>query len=548
VSRSVRRRIAQAAVIALALVMTAFLATGCTKSSSKNGNIASSAKGVDYVPRSAFMYFVFDLNFDGDAWKQANDLLKKFPKYDDSKKKLIEDISKEGDVDYKTDIKPWLGDQAGFAVLKVSAKKGAKNDAFFAWADLKDETKAKAFLKRETEQTSTTSYKGYDLITAKAKHPDTDDSNEPTVYAIKDNTLLFANKASALRAAIRASKGKSIKDTPGYDDTVSEVEDDSLGSMYVSGVAVRKLLDQAVAQGGAQTKSVRGLLDVPQLRSLQGFAMGLSPEDEGFDLLGHVNYDEEKLGNESLGENFDPTLVKGLPGTTVFAVGGDNLGKGVDKLIESLKDSNPAVSQQMAQVEAMLGVSLDDVIEVLSGQFSFALLGKAQGKPTLPVAGVIFEAKDEAKSAKVLEKLLGASTLATGSPATKKSIAGVQAIQAKSGSTVVTAATFDKKMVVGTSEQFLSDIKTGTSTLGDAAGFKQVWDDAGAPDEVGGLFYADVHGLVSAFKSSSFGAMLAGDKAKSAEDVPISDVLGWVVNDKHSQTIEFFARVDSDAA
>lgn len=553
VPRRPQLRVLHIATIVLAVLLAAVVAVGC--GGRKGAGPVSSAKGLDYVPRNALFYMVFDLDFDGPAWKRAEKLLKRFPGYDAKKGDLLKQMTADAnsDVDFDKDVKPWLGDEGGIAATKITAKKTTLEDSFFLWADVADEKRATSFIERESKEIGRTEYQGVDIVTTKDSDADDADKDDTTVYALTDGTLLVGNKASALKAAIRASKGRSIADTRGFEEVTSKVDDDALASLYVSGAAVRKLLEAAIADQGEKGTSLKGLLDLPQLKAMQGFAMGVSPEAEGFRLNGHAGFDQELLDKGDLGTNFEPTLLQGLPGNTVLAFGGDDLGSGLDKLLTSVKNSDPAMAQQMSQAEAMLGVSFDEITKALGGQFAVALLGAAKsGAGGVPAGGAVFEATDEAASAKVLEKLLGAATLATAAPVSKKTIAGVQALQAKSGSTTVTGATFDGKLVVGTSEQLLTSIKTGTNTLGENAAFKEAWEYAHAPDRVGGVFYMDVKGVVDAVGSGIAGAIASatGSSGKvdtaAAESTPLTSVLGWVVNDESSQTIEVFVGVGDE--
>src|SRR4051794_20289105 len=90
------RRLRWLALAALTTVAAAAIASGCGSSSGSSGGSAAAAKGLDFVPKSAIVYGVFDLDFHGTAWGKVDTLLKNFPNYAAQKDKALAKLEQSG--------------------------------------------------------------------------------------------------------------------------------------------------------------------------------------------------------------------------------------------------------------------------------------------------------------------------------------------------------------------------------------------------------------------------------------------------------------------
>jgi hypothetical protein len=105
---------------AIAIVGAALVAAGCGGSGSSS---ATSSGALDHIPSTALAYASFDTDFDGDEWKQFDHLATAFDKdfkgVGDELSKSAGKAEGDDDVDFDKDVKPWLGDSAGVAVLST---------------------------------------------------------------------------------------------------------------------------------------------------------------------------------------------------------------------------------------------------------------------------------------------------------------------------------------------------------------------------------------------------------------------------------------------
>jgi hypothetical protein len=152
-SSSGRRRglLVGGAVLAVALV-----GGGAALAASKLGG--GGAQPDEVVPASAVAFVAFDLDPSSGQKIDFLRFARKFPdaadaigKDDDVRKAVFEALKKQGDLkgDWASDVEPWLGDRAGFAVLPPGAD--GEDPGAVAVLAVTDEAKARAGIAKVSE-------------------------------------------------------------------------------------------------------------------------------------------------------------------------------------------------------------------------------------------------------------------------------------------------------------------------------------------------------------------------------------------------------------
>lgn len=138
-------------VVAAAVVAVGLVGGGAALAASKLGG--GGAQPDEVVPASAVAFVAVDLDPSSGQKIDFLRFARKFPdaadaigKDDDVRKAMFEALKKQGDLkgDWATDVAPWLGDRAGFAVLPPAAD--GEDPGAIAVLAVKDEAKAKAGL------------------------------------------------------------------------------------------------------------------------------------------------------------------------------------------------------------------------------------------------------------------------------------------------------------------------------------------------------------------------------------------------------------------
>lgn len=488
-------------VAAVVVVSAALVAAGCG-SDSDSSSAAKDAKALDFVPKTALGYATVDLDLEGDNWKQFEKLAGAFTEDFDLEKEIADLGDEDDKTDYKKDIAPWLGAGAGAAVIDV-AKNGDDAEAF-VWIELEDRAKFEDYAKGEGFKKDG-SAGDFDFWTKK------DDT-----FAVSDDLAITGETKAQIKKIVEFD-GDSITSVDGLDSVIDDLEGDSLATIVVNGDGVRDWIKK--------DDDLKALANNKQLKEFDGAAVSFAAEDEGFRLSG-----VSKGGTEG-SSNGGTDVLRGLPGNTVLALGGNDLGGGIKSALDSAGESDATVQSAVAQVSGLLGVEVGELQKAFDGEFVLGVSGEDDGlqalvgtiagaamgggmegvnPASLTKAGAItlaFEANDD--TAATLDKIAGAVGGLTGGGTPKAGTAGD--FETKTMSVMglpVTAASKDDVAAISIG----TDVFTGwgSDSLGDNAAFKDAWKAAGAPDDVAVSFWADFPRVAKLAELKSKSGVTAG--------------------------------------
>ncbi len=286
---------------------------------------------------------------------------------DEKVDQVVQNLLATTGIDYRADVKPWLGDQIAIAAWPNGADPTQASTVILA--DVSDPDAALSSIAAITADQglsfTTETYEGVELQVA-----------EGTAYAVVDGMLVVGNGADAVHAVVDTSGGgDSLAAQPAFTDAMDEQPNDYLASFYVD------LAGLAEASGAAA-----------DLGSITTASAVLVAEPDGLKLSGSAPL--------SAGSGADPsaaptaaeqgTLTGWMPeGTlaevTVFGLR-DALeaGLAVAGDVPEGEEVTSALDTLRALAAFALGVDLDaDVLPLLDGETALAVGGiGATGMPS----------------------------------------------------------------------------------------------------------------------------------------------------------------------
>lgn len=384
-------------------------------------------------------------------------------------------------IDYRTDLKPWLGGQVAIAAWP-SAEGRIEDSSVVVIAEVRDPDAAATAvpgLIAEGATFATESYGGTELHVADAG-----------AYAFVDDMLVAGPDADALRAAVDASDGSSLADRSDFRTTSADLPVDHLASAFVDVAAIGE------ATGDATLSGV----------STAGFV--LVAEQEGLRLSGSMPFDVEEAApsaRTSFALGTEPSsLVDWMPESTVAEVVVFGLRQSLEDA-EAMLGATPdgqEVAGFLSTARALaafgLGINLDtDVLPLLDREVGIALTG-LDGE--LPSGQLLLRPSDGEAAAGMLDTLAArlAEAGATRETTTPDGGDGVEVtILTLPDTGSVAYAVVDGIVILGFSaDDVAASIEAHRSgaTLGADETYRSTFEVAGA--RAGTEAYADVGRLV----------------------------------------------------
>jgi hypothetical protein len=222
-----------------------------------------------------------------------------------------------------------------------------------------------------------------------------------------------------------------------------------------------------------------------------------------------------------------------VPSGALFYLGFKDLGPTLQRLLDVVAAGEPEVGRQLGQLEAATGVSFTgDLVPLLSGEHAvYATVGS-------PVAGaLLLKPADAAKGAATLKKL----TNAGGAPGWR----GLHAAGRRRGRAADPGRS-DVPLAAGRRRAGDRQRPEGREDQGGGlAGtdrYKALLEKAGAPDEVNGVLYVDVPGLVTLGAAADDAA--DADDRKAIENLEhLGGLLAWAALDGDTYSSDVFVEV-----
>lgn len=467
------RRISLSLALLFACLLVLAACGGKSKSSSSKSASegSSSITGAEIVPASATAFFSISTDSSGAQWKQAMKILASVPAL---QKSLDKSLSSSGIT--LSDVEQALGSTTNFVQLGTSAK-----PIEVILTNPKDSAKLKSILAKDTKNKSVTTEIG--------------------------SWLAVADSQAALDQFKSAAATGKLTDSSAFKQAIAGISADSLVRAYFKGSAINA---SSLGTLGSGTAS-KALNTAVSKNQLEWGTLAVSAVSKGLSIEG-IFKGKTGLANSSL------SLVEVLPSGTSFAVDLDGKALGLDKAVKSLRKSK-TYGSQITQMEAVLGVTLDDLAALAGSEMS--IYGTESG------IGLLIKAPDAAKSKTMLDKVVTVLSAQLNGSSKSVTVGGVQATELTFGTTSIYYGVKDGNLFVVTN----ADALPGSGKLSSDPAYSAAATELSIPASNAGVGYVDFAKLAKLAKSGSTVVNSLGGSSSSSNLSGLeglSSLLGYI--------------------
>ena len=525
-----------------ALAGAALAVAGCggdAESGSTAGDVAS------FVPAGSPLYLEVTTDLDGPQWTQIDTLARQFPAYPELRTMLDDSLASE-DVNFDRDIKPLLGDRAAIGALSVPDAAGLQEsltasspDA--AAQDAADDLQFVGVVDiAEGKDDAVTALLVKGGATKSGEHAGATYYTQPgdeTVVAVDDGALVVADSVPQLYTALDAHQAggdKTLAGTDRFTDALGKLPADVFGQAYIDvGAFIRS------AGTSAPQLQQLGLEDYQDA----AIAASLAAEPEGARLKGVV------VGAPDVGASeFSPTLDDRAPADAIAYLGFNDLAGTITTVLDQARAAQSSDTQQQfdalaGQLPSLLGVSLDDLSALVSGEHAIVVTGGAK-----PGAALALKVEDGAAASATLDKLrVGVpALLRTFSPDTTlpawKPVplaAGIQGWRLPLSPEAGVVYGVDGDLaIVGTSVPAVTAVQRPASPLSASADYQE--GVSGMPDSVTSVLWVNIQEAIAT--ADTLGGLDDADAETLANLRPLKSIAAWTTGGD-TPTFEVFLRI-----
>lgn len=539
-SRRLPRRTAVAlTTVALGVTLVAAGCGGGGDDSDETG--ATPGATAAFVPASAPVYVEVDADTESEQWQAASALAAKFPSWPGgSVDEVLAEQLQDAGVDYDTEIKPVLGDSLALAVPTLEANVASTGDLDESLISDQDRFLLVAQLAEGQEEQATK------ILSDDAGAPAGDHGgveyfeSGDSVAAVWNGGLVIAAEQEDLFASIDASQAGGDQVLSGqeqFTNVLGSLPENVIGQLYVD-------IGQVVTET-ADKETLNQLGGIEQVADAV-FGMSVTAEADGLRMNGRV----QGAVVEEL-PTFDPTLAENAPADALVYYGFADLAEQVQRQLEQTEggqDIQEQLNAASAQLQSVLGISLDDIIALATGEHAVVV---EPGDPNaeIPVSGaLVLKVEDGARAQKTLD------AIRTGLPTLLQSFggstAGLQWEQVSvapgvtgwtlpvDAETSLTYAVDGDLAVIGLTPDAVKSVLAPAQPL--AANEDFATAIAGAPSPVSGLLWVDIAGAVNlADQMGEF----QDDPEALAELRPLQSLVMWTAGGSEPE-FEAFLRIE----
>jgi hypothetical protein len=508
----------------VALALAGLVLAGCGSSDSASavaGAAGTDGRAAQAFPASTAAFLDANIDESSPSWKRLLALGARFPSWPKFAAEIQKGMSGQtgGDSPTLAQLRSWLGPEVAIGVLDVPTD--GSDPTVLGFAEVRDRAQIEAALKQDADIKGLGTSGDYDLFGGAAD----------ATIAISADTALVSNSRAAVDAAIArlGGSGEKLAEVPAFKDTLSKLATDNILVAYAPGSTLPKLIalgrkndptqrSQGVSQ--AQFEQLSAKLAV--VRSL-GFSFGAT--DNGVRIRGTTLLNGDASG---LPAAYTPALLARVPASSWLVASFGDVGASARSGIDQALGSNPGAQQQVKQVEAVLGVTLDDAYALIGGEHAL------YAGPGAPVsAGLILHPSDPARGATTLRALTRLLTQQgiKFQDTTDGQSAAIQGFTAR-------WRAVDDVIGIGTDAAVGNAAK---DSIVDSDKFKRVLAEDGVDSgsKTLGLVYVDVPSLINL--ASAFGIFNDATDAETLDNLKhIGGVLFWTGRDDDTVISDLF--------
>jgi uncharacterized protein DUF3352 len=213
-------------LLTIPLVLLALLIAGCG-GGDDSGSALDSA--LSYLPKDAPFAVAIDTDLEGDQYKALQALVEKFPFGGQLQDSLRQQLEQGTNVDFDDDVKPMLGNPLVVGGTGAPLITGSSGGAGFVGAMQAKDKGALDDLIDKTKPTKTGEESGATLY-----------EENGTVFAVKDDTVIFAGDKQQLTQALKRAEGDDHLDEAAFNDGLDGLPEDALARVYADVEALLK--------------------------------------------------------------------------------------------------------------------------------------------------------------------------------------------------------------------------------------------------------------------------------------------------------------------
>jgi hypothetical protein len=382
-SAGARVRPSERTVLAAALAAAAVLIlVAVAMALSGPGSGAPDSGAAKIVPADALAYVNVSLDRGRPAVKQALTLARRFPDFPLAsavvEARLTAILAGGHVVDYRSQIEPWLGDEAALALLNTATSTAGS----LIVLEVSDRARAQAFIRRQGAVSGGT-YRGTRLY----------GYSTGSELAFISRYLVVGQDAS-VRSAIDVAAGAtpSLAASATYLQAASTEPDDRVIDAYASLAGVRRLL---APQGGV----VGAIGDLLYQPALEGVTLSIAAGARGATLEFHSVLDPtlERLSPPATSK-FTPTLQNVMPTGSILMFDVAGLDRVAPKVLNAGAAAGVAggIGPLLTRLGGALrseGVNVQSIVSIFHRETAVAIVPHAQS-PTLVI---VARAPDESQ-------------------------------------------------------------------------------------------------------------------------------------------------------
>jgi hypothetical protein len=384
---------------ALLAALAALLVAGCGGGGDGDGG----ADPASIAPAKTPLYIDVVIQPEGETKTNVDALAQKVAGVDDLGELIVEELESsaadEGEeIDFEKEIKPWLGEKAGFVYPNFDE---GELDDFWAGIQVTDSGAAEGFLEKHATSdegpAEEGSYEGADFWV---------EEDDGDTFGVVGDLLVLADSEALFKQAVDASNGETLADESAYTDAIAGVPGDSAANVYVD---IGGLIGEAEANGeidqNAKLFFENTGVELDEATAVASLVPGSNQIE--IDLSSNASGDEPPSGDAS-------ELLGSLPGDSVAAFAAADFGKRFNEGIDQVDEQGIPGEVPPGQLKKTLkeaGIDLEKIGGSIGDAGAF-LEGSREGD----LGGALVLASEDAAEAKNTVSNIGLFLRASGTP------------------------------------------------------------------------------------------------------------------------------------
>ena len=420
----------------VALFATAAFVSGC------GGGPAQIPESASLAPADAVVFARVTTDADSSQWQAAEGVLARIPGVRDTLVSAIEQGLTDEGLDWDEDVAPALGDEV---VIVVTAT-----------------MRPIALLEPHSEEK-------LDALLAK--------SDEDVVRGEVDGRVALAETDADLAEYRAALERGTIENDESFAAGLDALPDESLGLVWVDMAVLTDELSPVFQQAAQEN------IDL----GIDWLSASLSAEDDGMLVAMGARTPD---GGDT---HYEPTLFRRVPADAVAAISFGGTQGALDRI-----QGQVDVDGLSAMIEEATGVSLDGIVDALSGE------GVLYVRPgdSLPEVTLALAPSDPDKSWSTVDRLARKLAAEMHAPVTTTTENGIAVSKLVVEDLTIRYARLDADTIVVTNgDDALALLAATDPKLVDSEGYRRAAEDVGLEGRTKGFVYVDVDGMLPLIES-----------------------------------------------